>query len=129
MEILMINNILIFCGAALVAFWGIAHLFPTKGVVRGFGDISLDNKRIITMEWVVEGINLAFLGFLVTLVTIVVGADNDVSRLVYWSAAGLLVVMAVWHSLTGARTKAIPMKLCPLIFGTSAILFVLGSFL
>lgn len=125
----MIDSILLIIGAIIVAFWGIAHLFPTKGVVRGFGDISLDNKRIITMEWVVEGINLAFLGFLVSLVTIVAGADNEVSQLVYWSAAGLLVVMAVWHSLTGARTKAIPMKLCPFIFGTSAVLLVLGSLL
>lgn len=125
----MIDSILLFIGAAIVALWGISHLFPTKGVVRGFGDISLDNKRIITMEWVVEGINLAFLGFLITLITIVAGADNDVSKLVYWSSAGLLVVMAVWHSLTGARTKAIPMKLCPFIFGTSAVLFVLGSLL
>lgn len=125
----MIDSILLIFGAAIVALWGISHLFPTKGVVRGFGDISLDNKRIITMEWVVEGINLAFLGFLVILVTVVAGADNEVSLLVYWSSAGLLVVMAVWHSLTGARTKAVPMKLCPFIFGTSAVLFVLGSLL
>lgn len=123
----MIDSILLISGAVVVAFWGIAHIFPTKGVVRGFGDISEDNKLIITMEWVVEGINLAFVGFLVVLVTIVAGADDNVSRLVYWSAAGLLVVMAVWHSLTGARTKAIPMKLCPVIFGSSAVLFVLGS--
>lgn len=125
----MIDSVLLIIGAAIVALWGISHLFPTKGVVRGFGDISLDNKRIITMEWVVEGINLSFLGFLVILVTLVGGADNEVSRLVYLSSAGLLVVMAVWHSLTGARTKAIPMKLCPWIFGTSAGLFILGSLL
>ena len=128
-EMRMIDYILLIVGAFIVAFWGIAHLFPTKGVVRNFGEISHDNKLIITMEWVVEGINLAFIGFLVTLVTIAAGADNAVSRLVYWSAAGLLVVMAVWHSLTGARTKALPIKLCPFIFGTCAILFVLGSLL
>jgi hypothetical protein len=125
----MIDSILVISGAAVVAFWGIAHIFPTKGVVQNFGDISRDNKLIITMEWVVEGINLAFIGFLVTLVTIVAGADNDVSRLVYWSVAGFLVIMAIWHSLTGARTKAIPMKLCPVIFSTSAVLIVLGSLL
>jgi hypothetical protein len=126
---LMIDQILLFVGAAVVALWGISHLFPTKTVVRNFGDISQDNRRIITMEWVVEGINLAFVGFLVALVTIVAGADNEVSLLIYRSAAGLLAIMAVWHSLTGARTKAVPMKLCPFIFGTSAILFILGSIL
>jgi len=31
--------------------WGIAHLFPTKSVVEGFGEISDDNKKIVTMEW------------------------------------------------------------------------------
>ena len=123
------NSILLIGGAVLVAFWGIAHIFPTKGVVKDFGDISRDNRLIITMEWVVEGINLAFIGFLVVLIAIVAGADNPVSKLVYWSVAGLLVIMAVWHSLTGARTKAIPMKLCPVIFGTSAVLIVLGTLL
>jgi hypothetical protein len=125
----MIDTILLISGAVVVAFWGIAHIFPTKGVVRNFGDMSRDNKLIITMEWVVEGINLAFVGLLVILVTIVAGADDSVSRLVYWSVAGLLVILAVWHSLTGARTKAIPMKLCPWIFGSCAVLLVLGSLL
>jgi len=123
------DSILIVAGAAIVAFWGVAHIFPTKSVVRDFGDISKDNKRIITMEWVVEGINLAFLGFLVLLVTVAAGADHEFSRLVYWPSAGFLVVMAAWHALTGARTKAIPMKLCPVIFGTGALLIVLGSLL
>jgi hypothetical protein len=36
----MIDHILLIIGAVVVALWGIAHLFPTKGVVRDFGDIS-----------------------------------------------------------------------------------------
>jgi hypothetical protein len=126
---LMIDNILLFIGAVVVGLWGISHLFPTKSVVRNFGDISLDNKRIITMEWVVEGISLAFVGYLVAAVTIAASADNEVSRLVYLSAAGLMVILTVWHSLTGAKTKPIPMKLCPVIFGSCAILFLLGAIL
>jgi hypothetical protein len=43
----MLNPVLIYLGAAIVSFWGIAHLFPTRSVVSGFGDISIDNKRII----------------------------------------------------------------------------------
>ena len=123
----MFNSILLYSSAILVAFWGIAHLFPTKGVVKNFGDISQDNKRIITMEWVVEGINLAFVGFLIALVTATSGPENEVAKLVYLSAAGLLIILAVWHSLTGARTKAIPMKLCPVIFCTGALLLILGT--
>ena len=45
--------------------WGIAHLFATRAVVKGFGEISKDNKKIITMEWIVEGVSLIFIGTLV----------------------------------------------------------------
>ena len=50
LEMNMINQVLIYLGSSFVLFWGIAHLVFTKSVVEGFGDISLDNKRIITME-------------------------------------------------------------------------------
>ena len=43
----------LYVGAGLTALWGIAHLVPTKSVVDGFGDISEDNRHIITMEWIV----------------------------------------------------------------------------
>ena len=60
----MLNQVLLYSGSAFIAFWGIAHLFPTRSVVSGFGEISVDNKRIITMEWIVEGIALIFIGYL-----------------------------------------------------------------
>jgi hypothetical protein len=34
---LMINSILLFTGSTTVIIWRIAHLFPTKPVVKGFG--------------------------------------------------------------------------------------------
>jgi hypothetical protein len=52
----MLDHIFLYLGAAITAIWGIAHLFPTKSVVHGFGDISPDNQRIITMERIVEGL-------------------------------------------------------------------------
>lgn len=58
----MIGQILAYIGAAFVAFWGISHLFPTKNVVAGFGEISEDNRHIITMEWITEGLALIFIG-------------------------------------------------------------------
>ena len=61
----MTNQILVYIGAGFVGFWGIAHLFPTKNVVADFGDISEDNRNIITMEWIVEGMALIFIGALV----------------------------------------------------------------
>jgi hypothetical protein len=67
----MIDLIVLYLGAALTALWGIWHLFPTKSAVEGFGEISLDNKRFITMEWIVEGTALIFMGLLVATVTFV----------------------------------------------------------
>ena len=54
----MINQTLLYCGAALPLFWGVAHLFPTRQVIAGFGSISEDNKRILTMEWIIEGVGI-----------------------------------------------------------------------
>ena len=65
----MFNQVLLYSGSAFIAFWGIAHLFPTKSVVAGFGEISADNKRIITMEWIIKGIALIFIGFINAVVT------------------------------------------------------------
>ena len=36
----MTNTLIIIIGAILTTLWGISYLFPTKGVVRDFGDIS-----------------------------------------------------------------------------------------
>jgi hypothetical protein len=42
--------------AAVLTFgWGVAHLFPTRSMVNGFGDIGTENRRVITMEWIFEG--------------------------------------------------------------------------
>lgn len=45
----MANCVVLYAASAITAIWGVAHLFATTGVVRGFGNISQDNKRIITM--------------------------------------------------------------------------------
>ena len=120
-------DILLYIGSAIIFIWGIAHIIPTKSVVKGFGEISEDNTKIITMEWVAEGITLCFIGLLVLLVTAIVGSQNPVSTLVYRISAGMLVVMAMWTSLTGARTSVVPIKICPIVKTAVAILFIIGS--
>ena len=105
--------ILLFLGAALTGLWGISHLIPTRNVVAGFGEISEDNRHIITMEWLMEGIALVFLGVLVVGVTYAGDPQEVTSRLVYILTAGMLVAMAVVSFFTGARTSILPMKLCP----------------
>ena len=61
-------DVLLYIGSTVILIWGIAHIVPTKSVVKGFGGISEDNIRIITMEWVAEGLTLCFIGLLVLLV-------------------------------------------------------------
>jgi hypothetical protein len=94
----MINQILLYVGAAFPLFWGIAHLFPTKSVVKGFGDISLDNRRIITMEWIIEGVSLIFIGILTASVTYL-DHTSMISRAVYWLSFGMLPVHRIQSKL------------------------------
>jgi hypothetical protein len=125
----MIGDILLYVGAGVITLWGIAHIAPTKAVVNGFGQISQDNKRIITMEWIAEGLTLCFIGLLVLLVTVFAGPQNQVSNIVYWSSAAMLVVMAILTASTGTRTSILPIKICPAVKIAVAILFFLGTVL
>ncbi|MBC8503656.1 MAG: hypothetical protein ISR58_19265 [Anaerolineales bacterium] len=124
----MINQILLYLAAFFTTLWGVAHLFPTKGVVAGFGGISEDNRNIITMEWIVEGVALIFIGVLVAVITMI-DPLNYVSITVYRLSAGVLVILAIISLLTGFKVNFLPFKLCPLIFTLSAVLLWLGVYL
>jgi len=124
----MLNQVLLYSGSAFIVFWGIVHLFPTRSVVSGFGEISDDNKRIITMEWIVEGITLIFIGSLNTMVTAIDHASS-ISLVIYLSSAVVLIVLAIVSFLTGFKISFLPFKLCPVIFITSAVLIIFGVFL
>ncbi len=122
----MINLVFLFVGAALAILWGIAHLFPTGSVVKGFGAISTDNKNIITMEWIIEGIFLIFIGMLVGIVTLI-DPKNSVSMAMYVLSGVGLIVLALVSLFTGFMVKFIPFRLCPFIFTASAVLIILGA--
>ena len=120
------NEILLYVGSAIIIIWGIVHLIPTSAIVRGFGDISEDNKKILTMESIAEGITLCFLGVLVILVTALGDSQSQTAFIVYYSVIVMLLVMAVLTAVTGARTSIIPYKICPIVKTMVAILFVFG---
>ena len=124
----MQNHMLLYIGSVLTIIWGIAHLFPTKSVVQGFSDISIDNRRIITMEWITEGVALIFIGALVGAVT-VVDPNHEVSTAVYTISVIGLVVLAVVSLFTGFRISFLPFRLCPFIFTLSAALIYFGGLL
>jgi hypothetical protein len=124
------KTLLPYAGAALVILWGIAHIaIPTRSIVAGFGPISVDNKRILLMEWLMEGVLLVFLGVLGLLVTSLGPESGRLTGMVYQVCASALVVMAGISLVTGARTAILPMKLCPPIFLTAAALFFLPTVL
>jgi hypothetical protein len=120
------NEILLYIGSSIIIIWGIAHIIATIPIVKGFGPISEDNKKIITMEAIAEGLTLCFLGALVLLVTIVGGYEDQVSRAVIWASAIMLLIMAILTAMTGARTPVLPYKICPVIKTVVAVLFILG---
>jgi len=124
----MNGEVLSYIGAALTIMWGVAHLFPTRNVVKGFGEISEDNKHIITMEWIIEGTALIFIGVLITVATII-DPESQVSEYVYILSIIMLITLAVISLLTGFKVNFLPYKLCPLIFTISAILIFLGMIL
>ena len=122
----MLNQVLLYSGSAFLSFWGVAHLFPTRSVVSGFGEISVDNKRIITMEWIIEGIALIFIGTINVFVT-AIDHTSIISFVIYLSSVVVLIVLAFVSFFTGFKISFLPFKLCPLIFITSAVLIILGA--
>ena len=116
---------LLFAGAAILLFWGLMHISKTAPVVKTFGELSIDKKRILSMEWISEGILLVFLGLLVTAATLV----EPHIPVAYWLSAVTLLVMAAVSLATGARTPQLPFKLCPPIFTIAAALILAGSLL
>ena len=124
----MISQILLCAGAGLPLLWGAAHLFATKSVVKGFGNVSLDNKRIITMEWVVEGVALVFIGAIVLAATLI-DRTSRVSKAVYLLSFVMLNVLSAVSLKTGFKVSFTPFKFCPVIFTAASILILLGVYL
>jgi hypothetical protein len=65
---------LAYVATAILIAWGTAHLAPTRSVVASFGAISADNRRILAMEWMAEGVSHIAIGVLVILATAIEGA-------------------------------------------------------
>lgn len=119
------SYILLLVGSAIAVVWGIAHIVPVKNIIKSFGEISKENKLILTMEWLAEGAALIFLGALVLVLTLLGFQTTDAGSLVIKLCASMLVVMAALTAFTGARTSIIPIKICPVIkLAASAMWFI-----
>jgi hypothetical protein len=122
---LAMRTALALAAAAFTVGWGVAHLFPVRAIVSGFGDIGTENRRVITMEWIFEGVTLIFAGTLTAAVSLV-GDDNSATA-VFTATAALLIVMAVISLLTAGRNTFIAYRLCAPIFLASAILLLAAA--
>ncbi len=124
----MLSNLLLYVGASAVALWGAMHIAKTRPVVAGFEPLTDDNRYVLQMEWIVEGVSLIFAATLVASSTLTLGPEAPGSRLIYGMAIGFLLTMAGVSLFTGARASPLPYKLCAPIFATAALLIFLGGF-
>ena len=119
--------LLAYLASAIVIAWGSAHLAPTRTVAASFGAISVDNRRILIMEWIAEGITHISIGVLVILATAIEGAGDATTQLVYIVSAGILAVLAGLTAATGARTPVIWFRVCPFVLTGAAALLVAAT--
>lgn len=122
-----LQAVLLYVGSTVIFLWGIGHLIPTRNVVADFGEISSDNRKIITMEWLIEGLTLCFLGLLVAVAAAVLGPEESATRLIARLTGAMLLVLATVSAFTGARTKVLPMKLCPFVKTAVALMFFFAT--
>lgn len=123
----MINSIILHVSAAMLVIWGIAHLFPTHSVVKNFGHVSMDNKHIIAMEWIAEGVFIIFIGSIIAVLTYF-DYKNDISIVIYLICFVALNILALVSLFTGFKIRFLPFRLCPFIFLTSAFLIIVALF-
>jgi len=116
----MTADIVPYIGSGVIILWGIAHIIRTRHIVRGYEPTSVDNRRIITMEWVTEGLTLIFIGLLVLFARHFYGG----CVLTYPMCASMLLVMASWTALTGGRTSVAFLKISPVVETIVAIMFI-----
>ena len=124
----MISYIILYVSAITVSFWGIMHLVKTRPVVAGFEPLTDDNRHVLRMEWIVEGVALVFVGALIAVMTGFQGPHAPGSALVYAMSGSFLLTMAVVSVFTGARASPLPYKLCAPIFAGAALLVFLGAY-
>jgi hypothetical protein len=118
------SETLVYIGSAVIVRWGVGHLAASKSVIAGFSSVSPDNHRVITMEWIAEGLALCFVGAIGALSAFAGGSG---AAIVVWACVVMLVVLAILSLLTGARTSVLPMRICPFVKLGVAALYTLGN--
>lgn len=122
-----VSAVLAYVAAAVVAAWGVAHVVPTRQVVTGFGPVSADNRRVILQEWLAEALTMWGIAAMVIAATVAGGAVPGLRDWVYRVAAALLVALGALTALTGARTRVVWFKVCPVVMAVAAVLLLVAA--
>ncbi len=123
----MKHEYMVYAGSGIVTLWGLVHMMPVGSVVAGFGPLTDDERRIVFMTWVSEGLALCFMGVLVFILVATGHLQDQATTVVLRSCAAMLAVTALLAAFTGARTSALPMKACPFVKLTVAVLWLMPT--
>ena len=108
----MLAKVLLVMASAVVALWGIMHIAKTRAVVAGFEPLTDDNRHVLRMEWIIEGVALTFVSALVLGATFILGVQTPGAKFVYIMSVTFLLVLALVSLFTGAKASPLPYKLC-----------------
>ena len=61
-------EILIYAASTLIFIWGVVQIYPTKSRSKVIGELSGDNNKIVSMEWIAEGVTFILIAILVLFV-------------------------------------------------------------
>ena len=121
------SDVLAYIAAAVVALWGVAHMLPTAWVVHGYDDTTRDNRLVITQEWMAEAMAMWFIAAIVVISTAAGGSHRSLTDWIYRASAIMLVSVAALTAFTGARTRVVFFKVCPVLLLATAGLLLAAS--
>jgi hypothetical protein len=119
------NRIMIYIGAALLILWGIWYLYCTQRIINGFGKLSPDNKKILTLGLITKGLFFIFLGIF-TVFSVIYGFYY-LSYIQLRMVVVMLIILAGLSLMTGINTKKYHMKFCPVVELMAAAMIFVGT--
>lgn len=123
----MLGLVLRVVGSVVLIVWGIAHIVPVCSILRGFGEISKENRRVVSSTWIAEGLTLIFVGAIMGLTSYYGNIFADFENLLTQACAGFLLGIALLDVFTKSRNPVLPMKLCPIIVGGAGVLYLVAT--
>ena len=123
----MLGLVLRVVGSVVLIVWGIAHIVPVCSILRGFGEISKENRRVVSSTWIAEGITVIFVGAIMGLTSYYGNIFADFENLLTQACAGFLLGIALLDVFTKSRNPVLPMKLCPIIVGGAGVLYLVAT--